>query len=151
MTGRNYTNGKPVMEAVMMIKKQGPYYPENSSPFARMLIKECMMLRPENRMKVKKLKELLHEHVKGKKVAAHAPANNSVVDLPQSLTSVQPPSVDQKGPILNANPYSEPLPDVNLLPNPFNLAHQRHNLPVIQGVTQEKLVTISKLNDTLPQ
>ena len=63
MTGRNYTNGKPVMEAVMMIKRQGPYYPDNSSPFARMLIKECMMLKPENRIKVKNLKLLLSEHM----------------------------------------------------------------------------------------
>ena len=35
------------MEAVMLIKKQGPYYPENSSEFVKMLIKECMMLRPD--------------------------------------------------------------------------------------------------------
>lgn len=46
MTGKNYTNGKAVMEAVMLIKKQGPYYPEKSSDFTRKILKECMMLRP---------------------------------------------------------------------------------------------------------
>lgn len=46
MTGRNYTNGKPVMEAVMLIKKQGPYYPETASPLTKMILKESMMLRP---------------------------------------------------------------------------------------------------------
>ena len=66
MTGRNYTNGKPVMEAVMLIKKQGPYYPENSSQFTKKLIKDCMMLKPEERMKVKALKKILHDHVKPK-------------------------------------------------------------------------------------
>jgi hypothetical protein len=47
MTGRNYTNGKPVMEAVMLIKKQGPYYPERCSDFTKMLLKESMMLKPD--------------------------------------------------------------------------------------------------------
>ena len=56
MTGKNYTNGKPVMQAVMLIKKQGPYYPDNSSPLTKQIIKECMMLKPENRLKVKALK-----------------------------------------------------------------------------------------------
>lgn len=56
MTGRNYTNGKPVMEAVMLIKKQGPYYPDHCSELTKTIIRECMMLKPENRMKVKTLK-----------------------------------------------------------------------------------------------
>lgn len=59
MSGRNYTNGRPVMEAIMMIRKEGPYYPSNASPFTKMLIKECMMLKPEKRMKVKELKQFL--------------------------------------------------------------------------------------------
>lgn len=64
MTGRNYTNGKPVMEAVMLIKTQGPYYPDNCSPFTKQLIKDCMMLKPEERLKVKALKKILHDNVK---------------------------------------------------------------------------------------
>lgn len=39
ISGRNYTNGKPVMDAIMGIKKNGPSYPPNASPFTKMLIK----------------------------------------------------------------------------------------------------------------
>ena len=87
MTGSNYTNGRPVMEAIMLISQRGPYYPENASELTKWLIKKCMMLKPEERIKVKELKRFMADHVKlntvAEKLALETP--NTLHQQPQTL------------------------------------------------------------------
>lgn len=49
------------MEAIMQIKRKGPYVPDGASDISRRIVKECMMLRPSERIKIKDLLDLLNE------------------------------------------------------------------------------------------
>ena len=55
LQGRSFAHGRDVMEAVMDIHKKGPYRADGASEFSQRLIKECMMLHPNDRIKLKDL------------------------------------------------------------------------------------------------
>ena len=55
LQGRSFAHGRDVMEAVMDIRKKGLYRADGASEFSQTLIKECMMLHPNDRIKLKDL------------------------------------------------------------------------------------------------
>ena len=127
----------------MMIKKQGPYYPENASDFTRMLIKECMRLKPEERMKVKQLKKLLEDHFNSKPktnvLPPSAPSNGN--QLQPTIQNLQPhvwvAGQTSLHPVNNQQLH--PQPDVHLTPN---------NFPLIPGAIPATLHTLSSLSSS---
>lgn len=55
LQGRSFAHGRDVMEAVMDIKRRGPYFPDGVSDFSKRIIKDCMALQPHERMRLKDL------------------------------------------------------------------------------------------------
>lgn len=59
LEGKSFAYGRDVMEAIMDIKKKGHYEPKGASEFSKSLIRECMALHPNERIKLKELVEML--------------------------------------------------------------------------------------------
>ena len=59
LQGISFVHGRDVMEAIMQIKRAGPYVPDGASDISRRIVKECMMLRPNDRIKVQDILDLL--------------------------------------------------------------------------------------------
>jgi hypothetical protein len=55
LQGRSFTQGRDTMEAIMQIKKVGPYVPDGVSETSKRVIAKCMELNPGDRIKLKDL------------------------------------------------------------------------------------------------
>lgn len=60
LQGVSFVNGREVMEAIMQIKRVGPYVPDGASEISKRIVRECMMLRPRERITVKDLLGILN-------------------------------------------------------------------------------------------
>ena len=89
LQGRSFAHGKDVMEAIMLTRKNGPYYPEGVSEFSRKIIRECMALKPNERMRLKDLVGMLRGYF------GEQPPKVAVQNIPQTAqnnpSTVQPP------------------------------------------------------------
>ena len=60
LQGVSFVHGREVMEAIMQIKRAGPYVPDGASEISKRIVKECMMLRPVDRISLKNLISILN-------------------------------------------------------------------------------------------
>lgn len=55
LQGRSFTQGRDTMEAIMQIKKVGPYVPDGVSDTSKKIVIKCMQLNPNDRIKLRDL------------------------------------------------------------------------------------------------
>ena len=56
LQGKSFADGRDTMEAIMQMKKTGPYIPDGVSEITKRLITKCMELNPSDRIKLKDLR-----------------------------------------------------------------------------------------------
>lgn len=82
LQGVSFVHGKQVMEAIMQIKRKGPYVPDGVSEFSKRIVRECMALRPTERIKLNDLLKLLSDKVDRRK------SNNQKIQVTQSNEAI---------------------------------------------------------------